>query len=97
MSGPVGVADLRTEAGLFAHVAQIAAAATGLSARASAELRLDLRLLRAELAREHLRAGVVEAMVEAVADTLVPALNAPAAACLLAARPGAPGRRLVPA
>ncbi|WP_299053001.1 hypothetical protein [uncultured Nocardioides sp.] len=88
---------LRGEAEVFAHVAQIAATATGLSARDSADLRLDLRLLRAELARERLRPGVVEAMVEAVAEVLVPVLNAPAAACLLAARPGAPGRRLATA
>jgi hypothetical protein len=85
------------EAEVFVHVAQIAATAAGLSARASADLRLDLRLLRAELQRERLRPGVVLAMVDAVADDLVPHLNRPAGACLLAARPGAPGRRLASA
>ncbi|MCH1865663.1 hypothetical protein [Nocardioides sp. CFH 31398] len=88
---------LAQEAELFVHVAQIAAAAAGLSARASADLRLDLRLLRAELARERLRPGVVLAMVDSVTDDLVPHLNRPAGGCLLAARPGSPGPRLASA
>ena len=90
-------ASLREEGEVFAHVAQIAASAAGLSARATLDLRLDLRLLRAELGRERLRAGVVHAMVDAVVDDLVPHLNRPAAACLRAARPGDPGPLLRPA
>ena len=89
MSSPLTAEDRaqRERTAAFVHVAHIAASSARLSARDAAALRQDLRVLRAEADRERWRPALVEALVDAVLDDLLPALPAEAAACVAAARP----------